>query len=265
MGTTNLASLSPKPVVIALLERAERFAGDGECDHAAAFFRAAVAADVTPAARIAYGAFLAGCERLVAARHQLIEAWEMAKRLEDPTTRALACHNLAAVYRQMGISTAADSFQQQAIRAQLEVDPLEPLPAFVIAGRALDLAVRESVAAEKLLNAAQTDPSETVSALLNMGVIAYRQGRESLALERLYAAFEIAQSERDLNACAVLLTNIAHLQRDRGRWSTADECLAVAEKIDLEASRPRSALRVKSYRRELARGLAMLSADPSWN
>ena len=265
MGTTNQSSLCPKPVVIALLDRAERFAGDGEADHAAAFFRAAVAADLTPVARIAYGVFLADCERVVAARYQLMEAWEMAKRLGDPTTRALACHNLAAVYRRMGISTAADSFQQQAIRAQLEVDPCEPLPAFVLAGRALDLAARESVAAEKLLIAAQCDPSEEVAARLNTGVIAYRQGRESLALERFYAAFEIAQTERDLNACAVLLTNIAHLQRDRGRWSTADECLALAEKIDLDASRPRSALRVKSYRRELARGLAMLSADPSWN
>ena len=265
MGTTNQSSLCPKPVVIALLDRAERFAGDGEADYAAAFFRAAVAADLTPVARIAYGVFLADCERVVAARYQLMEAWEMAKRLGDPTTRALACHNLAAVYRRMGISTAADSFQQQAIRAQLEVDPCEPLPAFVLAGRALDLAARESVAAEKLLIAAQCDPSEEVAARLNTGVIAYRQGRESLALERFYAAFEIAQAERDLNACAVLLTNIAHLQRDRGRWSTADECLALAEKIDLDASRPRSALRVKSYRRELARGLAMLSADSSWN
>jgi tetratricopeptide (TPR) repeat protein len=265
VGTTNLASLNPKPVVFALLEKAERFAGNRECDHAAAFFRAAVAADVTPVARIAYGAFLADCERLVAARYQLLEAWEMAKRMGNPAARALACHNLAAVYRRLGVSTAADSFQQQAIRAQLEVDPLEPLPAFVIAGRALDWTARESVAAEKLLIAAQSDPCEEVSALLNSGVIAYRQGREALALERFYSAFEIAQAERDLTACAVLLTNIAHLQRDRGRWSTADECLALAEKIDLDASRPRSALRVKSYRRELVRGLAMLAADPSWN
>ena len=265
MGTTTLSSLNPKPVVIALLERAERFASNGEGEHAAAFFRAAVAADLTPVARIAYGVFLADCERLVAARSQLLDAWEMAKRLNHPETRALACHNLAAVYRRMGLSAGADSYQQQAIRAQLEVDPFEPLPAFVIAGRALDWAARESVAAEKLLIAAQSDPREAVSARLNAGVIAYRQRRESLALERFYAAFEIAQTERDLNACAVLLTNIAHLQRDRGHWRTADECLAVAEKIDLEASRPRSALRVKSYRRELARGLAMLAADPSWN
>lgn len=265
MGATNCSSLSPKPVVIALLERAERFAGNGEADHASAFFRAAVAADLTPVARIAYGVYLADCERLVASRYQLMEAWEMAKWQGDPVTRALACHNLAAIYRRMGISTAADSFQQQAIRAQLEVDPFEPLPAFVIAGRALDLVARESVTAEKLLIAAQGDPREEVSARLNTGVIAYRQGRESLALERFYAAFEIAHTERDLTACAVLLTNIAHLQRDRGRWRTADECLALAEKIDLDASRPQSALRAMSYRRELAQGLAMLAADPSWN
>ena len=265
MGTTNSLSLSPKPVVVALLERAERFADDGQIDHASAFFRAAVAADLTPVAHIAYGVFLADCEREVAARNQMTEAWEMAKRLGLPAARALACHNLAAIYRRMGVTTAADSFQQLAIRAQLEAEPLEPLPAFVIAGRALDLAARESVAAERLFRAAQTDPREEIAAILNTGVLAYRQGRETLAMERFYAGFEIAQTTRDLNACAVLLTNIAHLQRDRGRWSIADECLALAEKIDLEAGRPRSALRVKAFRQELARGLAMLAADPSWN
>ncbi len=265
MGSTFHPSLCLKPVVVALLERAERFASDCQHDHAAAFFRAAVAADLTPVARIAYGVFLADCERIVAARYQLTEAWEMAKRLGNPTATALACHNLAAVYRRMGISTAADSFQQQAIRAQLEVDSLLPLPAFILAGRALDLAAQESYAAEKLLRAAQGDRREEVSSQLNAGVIAFRQGRESLAMRRFYAAFEIAQSQQELTACAVLLTNIAHLHRDRGQWRKADECLALAESIDLEAGRPRSVLRVKSYRRELARGLAMLSADPSWN
>ena len=224
-----------------------------------------MAADQTPIARISYGVFLADCEREVAAKNQLTEAWEMAKRLNHPAARALACHNLAAVYRRIGISTAAASFQQLAISAQLEATPDEPLPAFLIAGRALDLAVLESVAAEKLLIAAQVDADEKIASLLNRGVIAYRQGRETLAMERFYAAFEIAHTQRDLNACAALLTNIATLQRDRGRWSTADECLALAEKIDLEAARPRSAIRIKSFRSELARGLAILAADPSWN
>ena len=226
----------PKPVVVALLERAERFANEGQQDHASAFFRAAVAADVTPVAHISYGVFLADCEREVAARAHFMESWEMAKRLANPEARALACHNLAALHRRLGQPAAADSFQQQAIRAQLEADPLEPLPAYVIAGRALDLAARESVAAEKLLFAAQNDASEETAALLNVGVIAYRQERETLAMVRFYAAFEIAQSEKDLDACAAVLANIAHLQRERGRWTTADECLALAEKINLEAS-----------------------------
>jgi hypothetical protein len=265
VGTTNQTSPTPKPVVIALLQRADRFAVEGQHDHATAFFRAAVAADLTPVAHLAYGVFLADCEREVAARNHLVEAWEMAKRLELPQVRALACHNLAALHRRMGQPAAASSFQQQAIRAQLDADSLETLPAYLIAGRALDLAARESVAAEKLLVAAQMFAGEEIVALLNAGVIAYRQERESLALERFYAAFELAQSERDLNACAIVLTNIAHLQRERGRWSIADECLALAEKIDLEAGRPRSVLQLKAYRRELARGLAMLAADPSWN
>ena len=265
MGATIRSSLTPKPVVVALLGRAEQFAADGQADHAAAFFRAAVAADLTPVAHMAYGVFLADCEREVAARNHLTEAWEMAKRLGHPEARALACHNLAALHRRMGQPAAADSFEQQAIRAQLEAGPLEPLPAFLLAGRALDLAARESVAAEKLLRASQVDAAEAAAALLNAGVIAYRQERETLAMERFYAAFEIAQSQKDLAVCAAILSNIAHLQRERGRWSTADECLALAEKIDLAASRPRSALRLQSFRQELVRGLAMLGADPSWN
>lgn|GEM_PF-5681659 len=265
MGATHRSSLTPKPVVVALLGRAEQFAAEGQADHASAFFRAAVAADLTPLAHMAYGVFLADCEREVASRTHLTEAWEMAKRLGLPEFRALACHNLAALHRRMGQLAAADSFQQQAIRAQLDIDPLEPLPAFLLAGRALDLVARESVAAEKLLRAAQMDASEATAALVNSGVIAYRQERETVAMERFYAAFEIAQSQKDLTACAAVLSNIAHLQRERGRWSTADECLALAEKIDLDASRPRSALRRKAFRRELVRGLNMLGADPSWN
>ncbi len=265
MGTTNFSSLTPQPVVVALLERAERFAADGQHDHASAFFRAAVAADQTPVAHIAYGVYLADCEREVTARTHFTEAWEMAKRLGDWKTRGLACHNLAALCRRQGQIAAADSFQQQSIRAQLEADPLEEFPVFILAGRALDLASRESVAAEKLMRAAQSDPQEEAAALLNSGVIAFRQERESLAMQRFYAAFEVAQSQKDLPTCAAILTNIAHLQRDRGHWSIADECLALAEKIDRDASRPRSAQRLTNYRRELARGLAMLDADPSWN
>ena len=265
MGTANISSSKPQPVVVALLERAERFAVDDQHDHASAFFRAAVAADQTPVAHIAYGVYLADCEHEVSARTHLTEAWEMAKRLGDWKTRVLACHNLAALCRRQGQTAAADSFQQQAIRAQLEADPVEPFPLFVLAGRALDLASRESAAAEKLLVAAQDDPLEAAAALLDAGIIAYRQDREPLAMERLYAAFEIAQSQKDLSTCAAILTNTAHLQRDRGRWSIADECLALAEKIDREALRPRSAERLSRFRRELARGLAMLEADPSWN
>lgn len=265
MSTANIPSLMPNSVVIALLKRAERFVVDGQHDHASAFFRAAVAADQSPVAHIAYAVYLADSEREDLASTHLTEAWEMAKQLGDWKTRALACHNLAALCRRQGQFAAADSFQQQAIRAQLNAEPGEPFPVFLLAGRALDVAGRESVTAEKLLRATQADPLEEATALLNRGVIAFHQDRESLAMERFYAAFNIAQSQKDLPTCAAILTNVAHLQRDRGRWSIADECLALAEKINSDAKRPLSAQLQASYRRELARGLAMLDADPSWN
>ena len=265
MGIASISSLTPQPVVVALLERAERFAVEGQHDHASAFFRAAVAVDQTPVAHIAYGVYLADCEHEILAHTHLTDAWEMAKRLGDWKTRTLACHNLAALFRRQGQFAAADSFQQQAISAQLEADPVGPFPVFLLAGRALDLASREPMVAEKLLRAAQADPDEAAAAQLNAGVIANRQDRESLAMERFYAAFEVAQSQKDLPACAAILANIAHLQRDRGRWNIADECLTLAEKIDCEANRHRSAERLASYRQELARGLAILNTDPSWN
>lgn len=264
MGNTS-DSVALKPVVVALLERAEKFADDLEPDHAAAFFRAAVAADATPVSRISYGVFLANCEREVAARNQLTEAWELAKRLGLGGLQALACHNLAALHRRMGQPLIASGFQQLAIRAQLDSSDHEPLPAYLIAGRALDLASRESVAAERLWTAAQVDPLESAVALQNRAVVCYRQGRESRALEQLQSAFDVAMGRHDLEACAAILTNLSHLERQRGRWSVADECLALAERIEQEASRPRSTLRVKAFRRELVRGLAMLAADPSWN
>lgn len=258
-------SVELKPVVASLLERAQRFSSDHEPDHASAFYRAAVAADLTPVSRIAYGVFLADCEREVAARNQLTEAWEMAKRQGNHTLRALACHNLAALYRRMGQPLLADSFQQLAIRAHFDETDCEPLPAWLAAGRALDLASRESVAAERLWTAAQIDAAEAATALQNSAVVAYRQGRESRALEQLREAFEIAQGQYDLATCAAILVNLSHLERQRGRWTIADECLALAEQIEREGTRPRSALRIMGFRRELVRGLAMLAADPSWN
>lgn len=264
MGTTT-ESIQVKPVVAALLERAERFAADREFDHASAFFRAAVAADLTPVSRISYGVFLADSERDVAARGQLQEAWEMAKRQGLCSLRALACHNLAALYRRQGQSQAADGFQQLAIRAHYDGASSDPLPVYLIAGRALDIASQESVAAERLWTAAQIDRAEAATALQNQAVVAYRQQRETLAMQRFRAAFEVAQNSHDLNACAAILTNIAHLERQRGRWSVADECLALAERIEREAMRNRSAQQIAGFRRELVRGLAMLAADPSWN
>lgn len=264
MGNTS-DSIALKPVVIALLERAEKFVEDGETDHAAAFFRAAVAADFTPVSRISYGVFLANTERDVAARNQLTEAWEQAKRQGLRGLEALACHNLAALHRRQGQPLVASGFQQLAIRAHLSSSDCEPLPAYLIAGRALDLASCESVAAERLWTAAQVDPQESAAALQNQAVVSYRQGRESRALQQLQGAFDIAMGRHDLDACAAILTNLSHLERQRGRWSIADECLALAERIEQEASRPRSTLRVQAFRRELVRGLAMLAADPSWN
>jgi len=118
------------------------------------------------------------------------------------------------------------------------------------------------VAAERLWTAAQVDPQESAAALQNQAVVSYRQGRESRALQQLQGAFDIAMGRHDLDACAAILTNLSHLERQRGRWSIADECLALAERIEQEASRPRSTLRVQAFRRELVRGLAMLAADP---
>lgn len=265
MSEATPLSIRPRTVVISLLTRADRFADDGQIDHAAAFYRAAVAADQTPIARIAYACFLADCEREVLARTHLIEAWELSKRLRLPEVAALACHNLAALSRRQGHTAAADSYQQQAIRAALEVDTVSLLPPYLVAGRGLDLIKNESAVADRLLCATRHDLPEEIAALHNSGVIASRQGRDSLAIERLYAAFDRAEKAKDLTACAAILVTIAQVQRDRGRWSVASECLQLAESIDRHAGRIGRANSLQKMREELAQGLGFLSVDPNWN
>ncbi len=254
-----------KPVVVAMLERAERFARAGELEHAASFFRAAVAADTTPVARVAYGVFLVAREREIAGRNQLLEAWEMAKRSGDGRARAIVCHNLAALHRRMGQTSAAESYQQLAIRASLDADPCGQLPGYVLSGRALDLASREPEVAEDLFISAGTETQESVAADLNRGVLAYRRGAIEDSRKLLHAAFEAAQSSEDYETCAAALTNLAHLKREQGHWSTADECLALAQRIHERAGRSRSTLRQMQYRRELKRGLVLLGGHPEWN
>ena len=174
-----LHSTTPiKPVVRALLEKAEWFSTQGEPEHATAFFRAAVAADSTGIARISYGVFLADTEREVAARKQLEEAWECGKRGNYWDLCALACHNLAALHRRIGQSVLANSYQQQALSAWMRLDSVASLPAFLLAGRAHDLVSGESVCADRLWSGCQHDEVEGAAALLNRAVVMHRQGRD---------------------------------------------------------------------------------------
>ncbi|RLS53968.1 MAG: hypothetical protein DWH91_13080 [Planctomycetota bacterium] len=265
MSQLTYGQLAVKPVVAALLERALWFANASELEHAAAFYRAAVAADLTPASRLIYGVFLADREREVAARIQLLEAWEMAKRAGDSLSRALACHNLAALHRRQGQPLVAKSYQQLAIAACLDLGPTAMLPEYILSGVALDLVECEPVVAEDLLNAVTLDEEESVSGWLNRGVLAYRRGAARAALRWFHRAFEKAQSLADYNTCAAALTNLAHLKREQGHWATADECLALAQKIHEQAERPREVLRQSHYRRELRPGLVLLATIPEWN
>lgn len=264
MGIQNNAG-NVRPVVSILLERADQFVANGEIEHACSFYRAAIAADQTAIARIAYGAFLADAEREVAARKQLEEAWDTAKLLNDSASCALACHNLASLYRRQGQAVIAESYQQQALRAWMDQGPEKPIPAWLISGRAHDLIERDSVNADRLWRIAQSEKEEASTALMNRAVMAHRNAQDQQARNMLREAFAVAEERRELAACAAILQNLAELEMQSGRWTIADECLKVAEQIEIQASRQRSVHQIREMRNALKRGLAMLATDPSWN
>ena len=269
-----------RPVVGALIDQAENRAAAGDFEQADSLFRAAVAADVTATARIAYGIHLFEQDQEEAAEIQLREGWDAARRNGCRIGRAIACSNLALLYLERGDLILAKQFEQQALAAWFEEQPEETaadsdtsdsgasryLPTWLRRLVATGwFAIGEEEAAARLLTSDRTDSPESAEEWFDAGVLAEQQGQIANALKALDRSLEAARRCDDTFGEAACLERLAALWRKSGHWRRADRALQAAEEIHVRCRRFRARHRCQSARTRLAAPLLMMNTDPGLN
>ncbi len=263
----------PPSLVRLLVERAERLAHLGRWVDARALFTAAMTADPTPAARIAFGVFLADRDFAEEAISQLMQAWEEAKLREMPEARAICCQNLSALYRRQGNIPLAIQFQQLATAAEMEShrfreDASLSCPLLTSSAGLLS-DCDELDAALRLLRAAEVtsggDQPIRATIEANLGVTLARMGRTGQALQRLVRAQRLHRESGDLAGCAHDLVNIGHLLQARARRVEAHRCFRLAGELFSRLNATIQAHAAQQYAQEALRIEAIETCDPSLN
>lgn len=109
------------------LRRAEGFGRSGRWTDADGCYASAVAIDLSPTSRIAFGSSLAMRERFNEAICQLTAAIDVATQTGDREALGVIFHNLAAIYRELGDADLARRFQQRALQQTDDCGPAELL------------------------------------------------------------------------------------------------------------------------------------------
>lgn len=264
-------SLRPRPVVDTLLLRAAEFAARGEVTHADSFFAAAVAADDSPVAELAWTAQLLELGELSEALSHATRGWEIAKAQQNVAGRAWACQLLATLAREQGDTVQAQQFQQLAIAAELELissDLDQELSVESRLGCSTDWAEQgELTDARALLQSCMHDAvtTDVATAQMNLGVLSLRDGDLATALRWLEQSYAQFRELEDLTGMSRSLEALGHALRAAGRWHEAREALYLSNRIAHELGQRHRARRVAPAIRELDRALALLQQDPSLN
>ncbi len=263
----------PSSLVRLLVERAECLARRRRWADARAIFAAAITADPSPAARIAFGIFLADCDLDEEAVLHLNQAWEEAKLRRLPDARAICCQNLSNIYRRQGNVTLAKQFQQLATAAEMDSerfaeDASLSCPTLMSSAGFLS-DCNELDAALSLLGAAAAvcgeDQPAQASIEANTGVTLARMGRTGQALQRLVKAHRLHRESGDLAGCAHDLVNIGHLLQAKSRRVEAHRCFRLAGDLFARLDAKIQADAACQYAQEARRIEAIENCDPSLN
>lgn len=265
-----------RPVVVSLIEQAERRLASGDYEQSESLFQAAVAADVTPTAQIAYGVHLFERDRDEEAEVQLQQAWAGACRAGDPIGRAIACSNLALLFLSRGDLIRAKQFEQLAIGAWLERQPVlwshdasaaqAALPSWLRRLAAAGLfASGEDDEASRLLASDTSSSPDSPESWFDAGTLAERTGDIARSLQCFDKGLEAARRCGDTFGEAACLERLASLWRKSGHFRRADRALQAAEEIHDRCRRFRARHRCQSARSALAPPLVLMDTDPGLN
>lgn len=205
-----------------LFFQAELFAGLRDWRSAEETYRKALALDASPATRIAYGVFLAEQEKY-------FEAISIFTPVLDGTNRtaiAIVCHNLAAIYREVGDPDLARRFQWRATLMQDSADENDLL------GMANDaLAAGHHEVAESLVMTACEIKDGAIEnctdgdLIATTGLAYAAEGSTKEALTTLFTAYRRHQAAKDYRGMGTDLMNMSDLFGELGRHRTERTCL----------------------------------------
>lgn len=225
------------PSAESLFLQAELQAGLRDWPAAEQLYIQALAVDVSPAARIGYGVFLAEQERYS-------EAIRVFTPILDGTNRsaiAVVCHNLAAIYREIGDDDLARRFQW---RATLMHDQADAVDLLGMANDALS-AGNPDVAGSLVMSACEAceddvvDPSDG-DLTATMGLAYAAEGSTKEALLTLFTAYRHHQSASDYRGMGADLMNMSLVFGELRRHRAERTCVLRAIRCFQQAPAPLS-------------------------
>lgn len=263
---TQPESSSVSTHVVWLLRWAEDLVRARSWTEADAVFQRAVAIDPTPGSSISHACALVEQERFNEALSVLTSALDIAQRTGDHDALATIYHNLAAVYREVGVADLARRFQQKALKLSGDCGPDELL---ALANDAW-LAERHELA-ECLAGTAADIDDEFDSSSLNVEVEAtlgllsgfLKDPREGI--RPLLKAYAHHKAAGELRLMGNDLLNLSALLGELGRHRGELACVRRAISCFDSAPAPVSAAKARRLLAYLERMREIRMFDPSRN
>ena len=259
-----------RPIVLGLLRQAWRFRE--KCDHSRAtvFYRAAIAADQTPLAKIEYAAFVS-LENMELAEELLLQSWEIAKCQNNSLLVAQACQNLSCIYRELRDDTRARQFQQLAISAELkaidrgqaEMVSLECRLGLMLDDQLSGDAFAEQDLYRQLEGSADLDVRLTLH--LNLAMLSFQRGDLPQSVRHARAAVGAALKLEQPSQLLESLHLLGRLLINDGRWHEATACMRHAADWANVLGRSELAEQIRRNISTLRSQMHRLTADPARN
>ncbi|HEY0982830.1 hypothetical protein [Schlesneria sp.] len=205
-----------------LLEAAENCAGGCHWQQANALFHQAISCDDTPASRIAYGAYLYRRGHFNHAISTLIPVLDGT----DLKAIGIVCHNLAAIYREVGEVDLARRFQWRStlLRNESDADELLAMANDAIAVGRLE-AAKPLVAAAIELNSDEAADCSDGDLIATQGLLQGIMDSPRSGVVTLFWAYQLHRSHRDLKRMGTDLLNMANLFGELKRFRAEKSCL----------------------------------------
>ncbi len=225
-------------------------------------FREAVTLDATPASRIAYGVCLSRQERFFEA----ISVFTPVLDGVDRSAIGIVCHNLAAIYRDVGDLDLARRFQWRATLLQDDAGPEDLLG---MANEALT-GDRHQVAEALVMTAIEmngdaSDENSDGELVATLGLIKAALDSPEEGLMTLFAAYRRHQAVRDFRSMGADLMNMAVLFGEVHRYRAERACLNRAIRCFEQAPAPYSRNRARLQIDRLDRMQVVRSFDSRRN